>query len=226
MRAGLLLLASALLQAQLACAETRLVTNVIKGVVVESGTGKPIANAVVSAKWYGGWSSALGGGTVCTKGAAALTDETGRFQFPASVYSHSDVVAFIAELMPYKAGYQDIQRGYAEGIRKKTLGLFPASEFEIPATDLRIEVKAFAGSELDRAEYLRRFLSATWCRESADVVSMGLLYRAMRDEIGRMPPPARDSKDSLSRRSLPQVIEDFIRRTDNPRATSQIDYPK
>jgi hypothetical protein len=208
------------------CAETKLVSHAIKGVVVEEGTGKPIANAVVSAKWNGGWSSLLSGGTICLRAAATRTDEAGRFQFPAFVDGYSSLVAYLVAVLPYKPGYQYIQPGYGLGVRKKILWVFERDEFEIPATEVRLEMKAFSGSDQQRADFLASFLNSTRCRESAEVSSMGLLYNAMLVEVSQMPSTAWTPSNSLNRRTLRETIEVLLSRTQEPRATWQVDYPK
>lgn len=56
--------------------------NVIEGQVLEVGTNKPLAGAIVIARWDKTYSSLVDTTTVCIHVESAVTDEQGRFRLP------------------------------------------------------------------------------------------------------------------------------------------------
>ena len=55
----------------------------IEGMVVEEGTGKPIAGAFVIAKWTHNGGNVVGTNTTCPRVEVVMTDANGRYKFPA-----------------------------------------------------------------------------------------------------------------------------------------------
>jgi hypothetical protein len=198
--------AAALMVPASCLADMTLVSHVISGVVVEEGTGKPIPQAIVSAKWNGAWSSVAGGGTRCTKGIAARADESGRFSIPEWTDTHTDLDRVSIEATPYKPGYRDTKRGRVGARPQKMLG-FASSRIEIPVSTLRLEMKPFAESEKERADFIVDILSSTECRETGDVVGMDPLYRAIREEVQALPPEIRDHKPRPSQATLLELVD-------------------
>jgi hypothetical protein len=211
-------------------ADMTLISRPIAGIVIEEGTGKPIPGAILSAVWEGAWSGTATSGTRCAKGMAVESDAAGRFRFPEWSASHTDLLGLGVEVTPYKAGYLDTRPGRAGAAPRKVLGIFESHQIEIPPSELRIQMKPFTGSDAERSDYLRRFLNSTECRETGDMIGMNPLYRAIRDEVQRLPASIRDQKTNAGQWSLLEIVEkNYLSRTEGPRAgesSSQIDYPK
>src|SRR5690242_18207733 len=72
-------------------ADVTLVSKPITGVVIDASTGRPIADAVVTAKWIGGFSTVAHGGTRCAKGMATTTDASGHFSFSEWTMTHPNL---------------------------------------------------------------------------------------------------------------------------------------
>ncbi len=98
------LLTALLLLPLVACA---LSGSAIEGKVVEQGTDKPMAGAIVVARWHGTVTALVDAQTVCVHVESTTTDDQGRFHFPRW-YQASNPLAFNVQptVTAYKAGYQ------------------------------------------------------------------------------------------------------------------------
>jgi hypothetical protein len=199
-------LAAALVVPASCLADMSLVSHSLSGVVVEERTGTPIPGAIVSVKWNGAWSSVAGGGTRCTKGIAVRADEAGQFSIPEWTDTHTDLDRVSVEATPYKSGFRDTKRGRVGARPQKILG-FALSRIEIPVSALRLEMKPFAGTAKERADFIVDILSSTECRETGDVVGMDPLYRAVRDEVQALPPEIRDHKTRPNQATLLELVD-------------------
>jgi hypothetical protein len=179
----------ALLISPIASADMTLIVHEITGEVVET-SGAPIPNAYVIVKWdggVGGWGEA---GSRCTRSTSVQTDEQGRFTVPAWTKVDPGFVNLSGELGPYSPGFTNVGWGSTAGaVPKAALGFIPLGELEIPPAHVKLRMKRFEGSDIQRAEYLRTFLFSTICA-GRDIAGNKQIYQAIQREIRRMPKEA------------------------------------
>lgn len=187
-------------------AEMTLTSPEMTGEVVHAQTGQPIAGAIVSAKWDGGYSSIGHGGTRCVWSAAVAADDSGCFRIPGWSRKHPDLQDLGIELAAYRPGYRIVTRA-TEGARpKELLGFIPVGEIKLSPRQFRLEMQRVDGQPDPRAAYLLTFLSSTDCREGG-VKDMKPLYLAVRNEIQAFPPAVRDYRESPSSYSLLEEVD-------------------
>jgi len=91
----------------------------IMGKVMEEGTNKPIANAIVIVRWSGHLATFAHGKTVCYHVLSSTTDETGVYRFPAwrkkiTEDWQKNISPEAVIITAYKPGYEEyLPRGYA-----------------------------------------------------------------------------------------------------------------
>jgi len=146
LKSPLLLLSLLLgLSAFTACATTPL--QPVQGQVLEEGTNKPIANALVVGLWHGTVSHGfVDARTVCYHVETATTDESGRFALPPTEkeYKYRDGHHYTSTIA-YKPGYQ-----YARVQRTKGVSY----------------LQPFTGGREERFKYLERVFGSTGCGTS------------------------------------------------------------
>src|SRR2546421_686542 len=94
-------------------ADVTLISKPITGAVIDASTGKPVPDAVVTAKWIGSYSTVAHGGMRCAKGLATVTDASGRFTFPEWTMKHPDLDGLLVEVTAFRNGWTDTARGKA-----------------------------------------------------------------------------------------------------------------
>jgi hypothetical protein len=121
----------------------------IAGSVLEEGTNKRIAGAIVVARWQGDAFSLVHTQTVCLHVELATTDRQGRFRIPGwrKDTEPKGVRNLTSILTVYKAGYEVVG---------------PASEPGI------FYLTPFAGTKADRLERLERVEYITRCSNAAE----------------------------------------------------------
>lgn len=120
----------------------------LQGKVMEEGTEKPIAGAIVVARWQGHLASWGHGKTVCYHVLSTTSDENGDYRLPA-----------------WK---KDITEDWQKNIRPETV-LIDAYKpgYGLPTAPSQkrgvVSLKSFIGTPGERIEYLLRVSSATRC---------------------------------------------------------------
>lgn len=157
----------------------------ITGVVVEADTGKPIADAVVAIRF---WRNNTGhSGPHCFRSMAVATDAEGRFRFAQWTQENTRANYARGDIKAYKAGYAVPWRAVPVDQSRRSIGDIPFSDtITIPKTDVRLELKPFAGTDEQRIDELGRIVSNFTCRWQAEFDDTVLLMR-VRDEIVSSP---------------------------------------
>lgn len=133
----------------------------VVGQVVEEGTHKPIAGAIVVAKWMGSVPAFADSQTVCVHVESAVTDQEGKYELPRWS-KPSTVGPTVMNLGPVVTAYKP---GYAWPTK-------PSQKEEI------VYLTAFKGGTNERLDYLSRVISATSCVSAGE--SYKNLYRVKR----------------------------------------------
>ncbi len=137
----------------------------IDGKVIEEGSGKPILDAIVVARWIGDLPGIADSKTVCYHVLSAKSESQGNFGFPAWQKKAIDWQRKIKRghgyVSAHKAGY----------------------EFVSTEADYTAHLKAFNGTRAQRLKYLVRVLGGTRCG-SQDESERNLhpLYKALHEE--------------------------------------------
>jgi hypothetical protein len=156
----------------------------ITGVVVEADTGKPIAGAVVAIKFVR--NNTGHSGPHCFRSMAVEADAQGRFRFAPWTQENTRADGTFGELTAYKAGYAvPVRAIYVSQSRRSILGIAFSDTIKIPKTDVRLELKPFAGNDETRMQELRGVANFT-CRWQAEFDDM-ILLTSIRDEIKSSP---------------------------------------
>jgi len=157
----------------------------ITGVVVEAGTGKPIAGAVVAIRFER--NNTGHSGPHCFRSMAVETDAQGRFRFAPWTQDNTQANATYGDVKAYKAGYAVPWHGVeVHQARRSILGISFSDTIKIPKTDVRLEMKPFVGSDEARMQEIERLASNFACRMQAYFDDMVLLT-SVRDEIASSP---------------------------------------
>ena len=138
----------------------------IKGKVLEEGTDKPLADAIVVVRWQGTAFSFIESPTVCIHVESATTDKDGRYRIPAwrASVEPSGVRGIEPIVTPYKAGYQ-----------------WPLRPPESLGGGVQY-LRPFTGTREEQLKYLRS-LSGKECGSRDDYARKLIpLYRALYDE--------------------------------------------
>ena len=184
----------------------------ITGVVIDAGTGKALADAIVAMRFER--NNTGHSGPHCFRSMAVKTDAAGRFRFAPWRQENTRANWAIGYVKVYKAGYS---------IPWQSVQVLPDREtayretLEISKVQMRLELTAFSGTDDDRSDQLRRMASQFSCRWQAEFDDSILLY-AIRDEI---------TSSSFANQKLPSGyytnttwIEDVIRQRDVKRDDS------
>jgi hypothetical protein len=184
----------------------------IKGVVVEAGTGTPIPGAVVVVRWIGYYSALDGGGELCPGAMAVKADSEGRFEIPAWSRKYRSLQNLQIRASPYSKGHLDNEVRFGAKPRE-VLGFWSLDEIDLPARDLRLEMKPSPEDSRRRADYLGQFLHLNDCAE-AGVQGLRPLYLEVRNEVMELPPAIRDFKERPENYSLlEQIDKGYLERT-------------
>lgn len=190
-----------------AAAEMNIASGRITGTVVEAGSGAPIPGAIVVVKWIGGWSGVAHGGTNCIRSVAARSDAAGRFEIVAWERRYPDLqnLAFLAMAhAPAWITSKPLPHGGAVPFR--LLG-FPVGGIKVPPTEIRLQMTRTADAPLERAKALLALLAATDCRDG-DAGDARDFLLAVRDEMAAMPAEVRDYRESPTKRSRLETVEE------------------
>ena len=138
----------------------------IEGQVLEEGTHKPVAEALVVVKWVGSVSKFVDSQSVCVHVESAVTDNEGRYRTPSwSAPSTVGPEILVSRLIPVFTAYK------------------PATRQVEKETDFPLYLKPFTGGRGERIKYLSRLSGVARCGESGDSKKNLLpLYRALLDE--------------------------------------------
>ena len=189
-------------------ADMKLIVHEITGEVVDT-SGAPIPNAYVIVKWdgaVGGWGE---GGNRCTRSTSVQADGQGRFIIPAWTKDDPGFVNLSGELAPYRPGFTNVGWGSAPGaIPKTALGFIPLNELELPPAHVKLLMKRFEGSALERRDFLSKFLGSTVCGGD-DISGTAMIYEAIEHDIRELPKDVRDSP--LPPGGMTMTIVDVIR---------------
>lgn len=170
-----------------------LVSPPFTGVVVDKGTGKPIPQAFVAAKWSGTWTNGHAG-NACVKAVAVRTDAAGRFRIEGWTQEHPGLENLLVQVAPYSSGFKETATRPTQGaFPRKALGLIPLGEIEIPTADFRVAMTPTQTGTQSRAEELMSYLRSLDCRDG-DSAQIKPLYLAVREEIRGLPADVRDRK--------------------------------
>lgn len=122
-----------------------------KGQVLDETTNKPIADAIVVARWKGtgGYSK-----TVCFHVESTIADKDGKFTIPAwkNDTKWKQTENQHKTLTVYKAGYQESRKTYKERTDKK------GKYYQLP----------FEGSNYEWLEYLKKISGGAGCGSAGD----------------------------------------------------------
>jgi len=123
----------------------------IEGQVLEEGTNKPVAQAIVTVKWVGSVSKFVDSQSVCVHVETAHTDEQGRYRTPAwSAASTVGPAILVSRLIPVFTAYK------------------PAYRQAEKETDFPLYLKPFTGGREERLEYLKKTSRATGCHAAGE----------------------------------------------------------
>jgi hypothetical protein len=206
---------SLVLLSGMADADMKIIGGQITGIVIDAANEKPIPGAYVMVRWTGGVSSWGEAGSRCARATSVRADEGGKFTVPAWSKSDPGFVNLSAELIPYSPGFQDVGSRSAQGALPKTaLGFIALDELELPPAEVTLRMKRFEGSDIQRAEYISRFLRATSC--GSDTGGTRLIYKAIEQEIRRLPPEVHERRSGRfdGTLSLDEQIENYVFRLD------------
>jgi len=182
----------------------------ITGVVTDAGTGKPIPNAIVAIRFERNNTGNFGG-PHCFRSMAVQTDAEGRFRFKPWTQENTQANVTYGVVTGYKPGYSEPPRPvYVKQSRRSIAGMAFSDTISIPKTEVRLELKPFAGGDEDRIQELARLTSNFTCRVRAEFDDMILLL-AIRDEI--VSSPFAHQKLPSGYYTLTTWIEDVIKRS-------------
>jgi len=134
----------------------------ITGVVVEAGTGKPIAGAVVAIRFER--NNTGHSGPHCFRSMAVETDAQGRFRFAPWTQENTQANATYGDVNAYKAGYAVPWHGVeVHQARRSILGISFSDTIRIPRQDVSIGLTHFEGSEKGRLDELTRVADSFTC---------------------------------------------------------------
>jgi hypothetical protein len=157
----------------------------ITGVVVEAATEKPIPNAIVAIRFER--NNTGHSGSHCFRSIAVQSDTEGRFRFAPWRQENTQANATFGQVNAYKAGYAVPWRPVEVAQSNRSIaGIAFSDTIRIPKTQVRLELKPFAGSEQERIWELQRVVAHFTCRWRAEFDDMILLF-ATRDEIMSSP---------------------------------------
>ncbi len=155
------------------------------GQVLEYGTRKPIAGAIVVALWKGAYHTPWQSSTVCAHVESATTDEAGRYHIQGW---HEMPRAFnfttggrTSEFIPYKAGYEEYM-GFAN--------------YDVKSQDFKQNVRfmvPFKGTSGGRMESLTRTIRSVDCFDANQ--SLKNLYGMYKSIYEEAKPLATNQKD-------------------------------
>ncbi|MBC7625129.1 MAG: carboxypeptidase regulatory-like domain-containing protein [Aeromicrobium sp.] len=94
----------------------------LEGIVVDSTTGKPIADAFVIIKWSYSGGDMVGSRSTCPHMEVVRTNAEGRYKFPSQPYSHGGRMSL--NLYPYVPKYEQDYSVLAEENRRIAIKLF------------------------------------------------------------------------------------------------------
>jgi len=156
----------------------------LEGQVLEEGTSKPIANAIVIVRWDKTYSSFVDTTTVCVHVESALTDVQGRYRLPRWRGKTPD------HINTFKTGYERSQ----EYFRAKAY---------LQHNDI---LKPFTGGREERLKYLQRVEGNIRSCRSPEAGEKNLLplYRALYEEAK---PLARTREEQIIRDGFLAAIE-------------------
>lgn len=161
-----------------ACAtSTVLSREPIEGVVLEEGTNKPIANALVVGLWHGTVSHGfVDARTVCYHVETATADESGRFTLPPTEkeYKYRDGDHYTSTIA-YKPGYQSARVQRTKGVTY---------------------LQPFIGGREERLKYLLHLSSLVGCYGAGDEKPLVPVYKALYGEARGIATSDKD-KDAL-----------------------------
>jgi hypothetical protein len=190
----------------------------ITGVVVEAGTGKPIANAVVAIRFER--NNTGHSGPHCFRSMAVEADAQGHFRFAPWTQENTQANATYGDIKAYKAGYAVPWHGVEVHQSRRTfLGIAFSDTIHIPRQEVRVELKPFVGSEQDRMDELHRAASQFTCTWKAYNENLIFLER-VRDEYAKMP-LANVIRPGNSKSRL-KGFEEFIEDVRNPSEITRI----
>ncbi len=137
----------------------------IDGKVIEEGSGKPIPDAIVVARWIGDLPGIADSKTVCYHVLSAKSDSQGNFGLPAWQKKAIDWQRKIKRghgyVSAHKAGY----------------------EFVKTEADYTAHLKAFNGTRAQRLKYLKRVDSGTGCGSAGESAkNLSVLRKALYEE--------------------------------------------
>ncbi len=153
----------------------------LTGKVIDDATGKPIAGAIVVARWEGHLATFAHGKTVCYHVASTTTNEKGRYYFPIWFKRmtqdwQKNVSAREVYFSAYKKGYQRVKDKF-EG---NTVYLEP-----------------FVGGRVARFEFLLKMLERTRCPGAGkSTKNFYLLYNAFYEEAESLAVTEREKKSA------------------------------
>jgi hypothetical protein len=177
-----------------AVADMKLADQGHDGIVVEQGTGAPIAGAKVIGKWTVHYSSMAHEGDRCVKVLVVESDASGKFHLPPWERFDTTVEAIDFYLYAYKPGYR------FDEPRRATTSAYPGSLdklFGFPVSIRKGDVLRVPMARWDvppeaRADYLlRQFRPSLGCYSLGRGAEYGALYhvtRAIYDEFLGFPP--------------------------------------
>ncbi len=138
----------------------------VDGQVLEEGTNKPIADAIVVALWQGHLATFAHGRTVCYHVLSTTTDAQGRYHFPA--------------------WEKPITHDWQRNVRHEAVVVYayrPGLETS-RYTKTTVYLKPFIGETKDRLAYLLRVLGVTSCgAQDESEKNLISLRRALLDEV-------------------------------------------
>ena len=166
----------------------------ITGVVVDGGTGKPIANAIAAIRFERNNTGHFGG-PHCFRSTAVQTDAEGRFRFQSWTQENTHANVTYGVVTGYKSGYSGpVRPVYVKQSLRSVAGIAFSNTIRIPTVEVRVELRRFAGGDQERIEELRRLANQFTCRMRAEFDDM-ILLTSIRNEIASSPLATQKAKD-------------------------------
>jgi len=164
------------------------------GVVVEPGTGKPVAGATVVGKWKVTYSSVAHSGERCVKSLVVEADSEGRFYLPGWTREDTPVTSFYLLVYGYRPGYR-FDQSPKPAIAEPDLAMrwFEKGGLSLPPETFRMEMAPWAPPPDERARHLLRMIPMTSCPEGEEDVARYRFLRSIQEEFAAFPPEAQSS---------------------------------
>jgi hypothetical protein len=183
-----------------------------EGVVVEQGSGAPLAGAKVIGKWMVTYSSLAHSGERCVKALVVESDAAGHFRLPPWKRTDTRVTSMDLIVYAYKPGYRldrysDPIVAYPGAIARL---LNSGGDVTLPKGNaIRVQMMRWNPEPVQRREYLLDFLPSVGC--GGTLAEWGTLYfvtRAVYDEFAAFPPEVQRTSKMDYILWLKQVVDD------------------